>query len=229
MLAPPSTQPKNWSALTTGESPSARRYAGSLPAAATKESLVRAAAGLAAELAAQQFAAYRRLSEGAKAGFKKMMSRAAEAGFFKRCVYIPDLWQVCDSLLVNVAQVKGPGAGEGRGSFRWVRCAPTFENEVRKVWSDHVHFGPDPVGALGAMFRAFVPCSSQVFKGAYAPLHLLHMNDYVMEKAFVFGVIALSKWLGPERFPQGIYGDWPPCPPPPPASHAIAGIEVEAE
>ena len=141
-----------------------------------------------------------------------MMSRASEAGFFKRHVCILDLWAVSESLLMKVAQVKAPGAGS---DHHWVRCAPTFENEVRKVWDDHVAFGPDPVGALRAMFRAFVPCASQVFTGAYSPLCLLHMNNYVMEKAFVFGVIALSKWLGRERFPQGIYGDWPPCMPAP--------------
>ena len=39
------------------------------------------------------------------------------------------------------------------------------------------------------------------------------MNDYVMEKAFVYGIIALSKWLGKEKFPKGVYGTWPPPPP----------------
>ena len=36
------------------------------------------------------------------------------------------------------------------------------------------------------------------------------MNDYVMEKAFVYGIVALSKWLGEKRFPMGVYGKWPP-------------------
>ena len=46
--------------------------------------------------------------------------------------------------------------------------------------------------------------------GPYTPLRLLHANDYVMEKAFVYGILALSKWLGQGRYPQGIYGAWPP-------------------
>ena len=32
---------------------------------------------------------------------------------------------------------------------------------------------------------------------------------HVMEKAFVYGIALLSKWIGQDRFPQGIYS-WPP-------------------
>ena len=34
-----------------------------------------------------------------------------------------------------------------------------------------------------------------------------------MEKAFVWGVIAFSKWLGRDQFKDGIY-EWPPAPTP---------------
>ena len=37
------------------------------------------------------------------------------------------------------------------------------------------------------------------------------MNDYIVDKAFMHGVILLSKWLGEARFPKGIYGTWPPA------------------
>ena len=39
---------------------------------------------------------------------------------------------------------------------------------------------------------------------------MLHLNDYVLEKAFVYGILALSKWLGEKRFVYGVYGNWPP-------------------
>ena len=55
-----------------------------------------------------------------------------------------------------------------------------------------------------------MPKARRVFDGNYRPLKLLHVNDYVMEKAFVYGIVALSKWLGEERFPYGVYGQWPP-------------------
>ena len=46
--------------------------------------------------------------------------------------------------------------------------------------------------------------------GNNRPLRLLHVKDYVLEKAFVYGIVALSKWLGEERLPYGVYGQWPP-------------------
>ena len=49
--------------------------------------------------------------------------------------------------------------------------------------------------------------------GAYSPLRLLHANGYVADKAFVFGIIAVSKWHGKERFPLGVFGRWPPVSP----------------
>ena len=44
--------------------------------------------------------------------------------------------------------------------------------------------------------------------------HVLQANEYNMDKSFVYGVIMLSKWLGQDRFPAGVYGMWPPDPPP---------------
>ena len=42
---------------------------------------------------------------------------------------------------------------------------------------------------------------------------LLHLNDYVLDKAFVSCVWALSKWLTEKCFPQGVFA-WPPEVPP---------------
>ena len=53
-------------------------------------------------------------------------------------------------------------------------------------------------------------------QGVYDCGRLLALNDYVMEKAFVFGVICMSKWMREEVFPQGVYV-WPPAMPEPPA------------
>ena len=39
---------------------------------------------------------------------------------------------------------------------------------------------------------------------------LLGHNGFIIEKAFVYGVICLSKWLGEKVFPKGIYGLWSP-------------------
>ena len=41
---------------------------------------------------------------------------------------------------------------------------------------------------------------------------MLHLNDYILEKTFVYANLCLSKWLGKEVSPQGIYF-WPPTAP----------------
>ena len=55
------------------------------------------------------------------------------------------------------------------------------------------------------------------------------MNDYVIEKTFVYAVIALSKWLSEEWFPHGIYGNWPPKPPGDLMPKAMAPSLVDAD
>ena len=63
------------------------------------------------------------------------------------------------------------------------------------------------------LFELCVPRSSQIFIGSNTPLRILHLNDYVMEKAFVYGWVLLSKWIGKEHLDHGLYGTWPPkCP-----------------
>ena len=54
---------------------------------------------------------------------------------------------------------------------------------------------------------------------------LLHLNDYVLDKAFVSCVWALSKWLTEKYFPQGVFA-WPLKVPPSvlPKPAPIAGI-----
>ena len=68
----------------------------------------------------------------------------------------------------------------------------------------------NPVDTLNKLFELCVPHSKLIFVGTNTPLKLLHMNDYVMEKAFVYGWMLLSKWLGSDRLMYGLYGMWPP-------------------
>ena len=95
------------------------------------------------------------------------------------------------------------------GSLRSVRCALPFQAVIDENAPRSFH-GRDTVDMLLRILQACVPCARQIFTGSFAPLRLLHMNDYVIEKTFVYAVIALSKWLGSEAFPCGIYGQWPP-------------------
>ena len=56
---------------------------------------------------------------------------------------------------------------------------------------------------------------------------MLHLNDYVLDKAVVSCVICLSKWLKKDDFPQGIT-EWPPQMPAD-LPHASAPIANESE
>ena len=67
---------------------------------------------------------------------------------------------------------------------------------------------------LETLLEQCVPYSSKVFCGNVGVMKLLHMNDYIIEKTFVYAIVCLSKWLGKDIFSWGIYGTWPPAPPP---------------
>ena len=68
----------------------------------------------------------------------------------------------------------------------------------------------DASAALVDLFRLCVPNAREIFKDAFSVPRLFHINGYVMEKAFVYGIICLSKWLGPGDYPCGVFGHWPP-------------------
>ena len=104
------------------------------------------------------------------------------------------------------------------GAPRGVRCSLDFQQVVDDE-APQGHFGHEPVETLLRLFSACVPFARRVSIGPYSPLRLPHATDYVLEKAFVYGIVALSKWLGEERFPQGVFGQWPP--------NAPAGLVAE--
>jgi len=59
-----------------------------------------------------------------------------------------------------------------------------------------------------------------IFVGERGPHKLLHVNDYNMDKAFVYAILLLSKLLGQAAFPSGFFDKWPPvCPDP---AHSLA-------
>ena len=183
-----------------------------------------------AQLAEHHIRCFAKLNHAQKKKLKNVMEQALKDKLFERHPYVPHLWPEDSRVpLIKLALVQPPGAHGPDGKRHWVRCASTFELEVRKNWTECVKFGMDPIEALRRLLAAFVPCHDKIFTGAYTPLRLLHMNDYVMEKAFVFAVIALSKWLGPKRWPPGFYDTWPPPLPPPEAKAAEAAVVVDVD
>ena len=73
---------------------------------------------------------------------------------------------------------------------------------------------PTPTEMLDALLRkCFLQESHLIFNGSWNAESLLAYCDYNLDKAFVRAVIAASKWLGKDQFPNGLFGDWPPTPP----------------
>ena len=145
------------------------------------------------------------MSKEAQAGFQRMMNDQLKAGTFNRQVFIKDLW-VCDKSFTLRWSNVTPFLG---GAPVPVRCSQCFQQVVDDE-APRGHDAPEPVETLHRLFSACVPSARKVFIGSYTPLRLLHVNNYVLEKAFVYGIVALSKWLSEERFPQGAFGPWPP-------------------
>jgi len=158
-----------------------------------------------AMLARRCIISWQGLSKPAQVGFQRLIVDRMKAGTFQRPVFIKDLWS-CDGSFTNRLAMIKPFLG---GPPRAVRCSLCFQAVVDPL-APRSHTGHDPVETLFILFSACVPQARRVFTGHYTPLRLLHVNDYVLEKAFVYGIVALSKWLGEENFPQGVFGHWPP-------------------
>ena len=124
---------------------------------------------------------------------------------FERPIIVGNLWDTDEHLTRVWATIQGflPGARKK------VRVGIHLQELLEKD-APRTMFGLDPVHSLERLFKRCVPCANRIFTGNYSPLRMLHLNDYVLEKAFVYGILALSKWLGEKRFVYGVYGKWPP-------------------
>ena len=148
----------------------------------------------------------RKLSEEAKTGFDVHIRKKIEERVFERQLFLPELWAADKTLTVEWQRVIPFSGGDTRTV---VRCGLPFQEFVDAV-APKTHFGHDPVDTLYRLFQACVPQAKHIFTAHYTPLRLLHVNEYVLEKAFVYGIAALTKWLGKDWYPLGVHGMWPP-------------------
>jgi hypothetical protein len=157
------------------------------------------------ELAAKCINTFRRMDRIGKATFERLITQCLSDRIFQRQLYIAPLWEAKRELTMDWSYVNSCTDGQRRQ----VRCSLPFE-ELLNQKAARTHFGKEPVEQMYRLFDRCVPCARRVFDGANGVLRMLHVNDYVLEKTFVYGIIALSKWLGEDKFPQGVYGKWPP-------------------
>ena len=147
-----------------------------------------------------------------------------EGRFDKRQFEIfPQLWTPIDAFTVPWADLRdnvGPMDGR-KGATHKVRMSANFLDVLAKTDKRPAHEQTrDPITSLSYLFRAIIPYAHDIF----APtrrlgLHkLLGRNNYVMEAAFVAGVVGLAKFFDEPQWPCGVY-KWPPESPPEFAEH----------
>ena len=151
---------------------------------------------------------FRGLSKRAKDGFEKEIIRLLRDNTFDRYVIITDLCEADNAFTSTWCQTMPYIGAQPRN----VRCGLPFDAAIA-VEAPPNQVGRDPSETMFRLLRLCVPCARTIFTGTNAPLRLLHINDYSMEKTFVYAIVSLSKWCGAAVFPYGVYGQWPPPPP----------------
>ena len=147
---------------------------------------------------------------------------------FERRLVVRDLWDPVKDYSINWCQhvVRESMDGRREGTSHWVKCSAAFHEITNEVLGDGAGGHRHAPGVLEKIFKKIIPKGDVIFGpgSRTSGNFLLGHNDFIIEKAFVYGVYCLSKWLGQELFPQGIYGVWPPRAPshihrrPPPIS-----------
>ena len=150
---------------------------------------------------------YTRMSLDEKKNFKKLLKDRVGDKSFKRKLVIPNLWEgeANPQVFMKWAQFHDP---DWPGAH-WAKCSRDFRYIMESVQPPVSGLPPEVTGSLMQMFRAFLPQPQYIFEEQYSCRNLIHICFGVMERAFVYGVVLLSKWLGEDIFPLGIYGEWP--------------------
>ena len=134
------------------------------------------------------------------------INKHISAKTFRRQVFVKNLWESDPTFTQPWAQATSPFSDRQCV----VRCGVCFQQVVNDVHAQ-TYGAHNPVDTLLKLFQA---CGANrardIFENGYSPLRMLAANDFVMEKAFLYGIICLSKWLSEDEFPQGVFGDWPP-------------------
>ena len=133
----------------------------------------------------------------------------ADTGRGDRFTPVPALFEADNRFSSVCCYTCLPGNGSKQTP---VRCSRDFE------W---ILFGQglaiespnrDAAVVLVKFIDSICPRASLLFRRRYTMNHLLETSECLASKAFVHAIILLSKWLGKDLFPKGIYG-WPPQPP----------------
>ena len=136
-----------------------------------------------------------------------MIKSCYNSNFFLYTPRIPDFWVVDVNFLILYGSVKSPNNGPPRN----VRCSALMDTYLDEAApAGFMGEVKDPIRALAQIMETIAPgADAYVFTKRRSYTRILHQNDYIIEKAIICCVWCLSKWLGRDRFPQGIF-EWPP-------------------
>ena len=110
----------------------------------------------------------------------------------KRYLFIDNLWVGDKNLTKHWGSTK---SFLGAGHSRSIQCGPHFENIIA-LYAPQPHGTANAEHVLQTLLEQCVPHAGKTFCGNYGVKKLLDMNDYIIEKTFVYAIFCLSKWLG---------------------------------
>ena len=157
-----------------------------------------------------------------------------KAGRFTRFVVLMSLWTPNKAYTSTWCQVKDLVVTRSRHQ---VRCSKLFSELISQEQLTGRHacnalLGSinDPAGALMHLLTACMGSDARlIFVGERGPGKLLHVNDYNMDKAFVYAILLLSRLLGQAAFPSSFFDTWPPLGPNAAHSHVVPIENVEPQ
>ena len=162
----------------------------------------------AVELAEECMKPMNALTPQAKKGWAREIDSLSKNRFFSNRVYVPFLWEP------NPAWLQPFGHTLSIDSTRTkiqVKCGFAFQQFIAPLFAPDMFGSVDPADMLRGLFGRCVPKPELIFKDNNSIARMLHTNGHVLEKTFVHGIICLSKWLGRDKFPGGVFDQWPPA------------------
>ena len=139
-----------------------------------------------------------------------LMLSMKNSGYFEKYNEIPHLWDAEPKRLHHFGFSKPINAIAKKPC----KCSPQLVVVLEKTTPPLSGGGSDPLHALTGLLETIFPGHKHIFIKTQSPQSLIHSADFNIDKAFITAIIHASKWLGPTRFPEGLYGTWPPIAPP---------------
>ena len=135
-------------------------------------------------------------------------SLAVDRHWFRHCMRMPHLWTTDRTLLVHHSETTIYNIP---GKKQRVMCSAHFERYLQRVdCGQNGKKTKDAMKSLMTLLDQTVPLAVRyIFKDATELHRILHLNDYVLDKAFVSSILWVSKAMTAQFFKHGVHC-WPP-------------------